>query len=141
MLLIAKLYFYTYAYFLWFLSLSTLFIHHFHSYTKIITQISLIPHVPNLIPRISTPIPRIPIIPRLIPRIPIIFLISFPGSPFRLLQIADISYIYLTKLAWTLGGKNFYLFPLVIDLTISVLNLKQFQFHIALFVWLPLLKL
>ena len=114
------------------------FIHHFHSYTKIITQISLIPHVPNLIPRISTPIP---IIPRLIPRIPIISLISFPGSPFRLLQTADISYIYLTKLAWTLGGKNYYLFPRVIDLIISLLNLKQFQSHIALFVWLQLLKL
>ena len=43
----------------------------------------------TLIPRISTVIPRVF---TLIPRVPIIPLIPFPDSPFRLLQIAN-SYI------------------------------------------------
>ena len=48
------------------------------------------PHSPHSQPDSphSHPDPRIPIIPTLIPRIPIIPLIPFPGSPFRLLQIA-----------------------------------------------------
>ena len=66
------------THFLLFLSLSTVIIHQFHSYTKILT----------LIPRIPTLIPRIPTIPTLIPRIPIIPLVHFPDSPFWLLQIA-----------------------------------------------------
>ena len=66
------------THFLLFLSLSTVIIHQFHSYTKILT----------LIPRIPTLISRIPTIPTLIPRIPIIPLIHFPDSPFWLLQIA-----------------------------------------------------
>ena len=59
------------THFLLFLSLSTVIIHQFHSYTKILTLV-----------------PRIPTIPTLIPRIPIIPLIHFPDSPFWLLQIA-----------------------------------------------------
>ena len=82
----SKLYFCKCANFLLFLSLSTFFIHHFHSYAKILTMISLIstliPCIPTLIPRIPN---LIPCIPTLIPRIP---LIPFPDSPFRLLQIA-----------------------------------------------------
>ena len=66
------------THFLLFLSLSTVIIHQFHSYTKILT----------LIPRIPTLISRIPTIPTLIPHIPIIPLIHFPDSPFWLLQIA-----------------------------------------------------
>ena len=99
----SKLYFYQCALFLLFLSLSTFFIHHFHSYTKILTLIPLIPtpsslhfhsdsriptpipHITTLIPHIPTPISRIPAlilcIPILIPFIP------FPDSPFRFLQI------------------------------------------------------
>ena len=80
------------THFLLFLSLSTVIIHQFHSYTKILTLIPLIPtlisRIPTLIPRIPTLISRIPIIPTLIPRIPIIALIHFPDSPFWLLQIA-----------------------------------------------------
>ena len=75
-----------------FLSLFSVIIHQFHSYTKNVTLIpfiptpssphlhpdshhpTLIPRIPTLIPRISTPIPRIPTlisrIPTLIPRIP-----------------------------------------------------------------------
>ena len=77
------------THFLIFLSLSTILIYEFHSYTKILI---LIPLIPTPIPRIPTPIPRIPtVIPRIptvIPRIPIIPLIPFPDSPFRLWQIA-----------------------------------------------------
>ena len=73
------------THFLLFLSLSTVIIHQFHSYTKILT---LIPRIPTLIPRIPTLISRIPTIPTLIPRIPIIPLVHFPDSPFWLLQIA-----------------------------------------------------
>ena len=71
--------------------------------TKILTKNQLIPHISNIpttIPRIPTLIPHIPtlipcvptLIPRvftLIPRVPIILLIPFPDSPFRLLQIAS----------------------------------------------------
>ena len=105
----SKLYFYKYAHSLLVLFLSTFFIHHFHSCTKIITLISLIhsliqpiPSFPAPILRFPTLIPRIPIIPImipciptlkprifiLIPYIPTIPLILFPDSPFRLLQIA-----------------------------------------------------
>ena len=122
----SKLYFYKCVHFLLFLSLSTVLIHQFHFYTKILTLITLIskpisshshpyslhhhsysPHptlisripiIPTLIPTHSHPDPHIPTIPTLIlripiistlfPRIPIIPLIPFPDSPFRLLQIA-----------------------------------------------------
>ena len=95
------------------LFLSTVVINQFHSYTKILTPISFIPTpsslhstlipciptpipiIPTLIPRIPTLIPiiptQIPRIPTLIPHIPIIPLIPFPDSPFRLLQIAYLS--------------------------------------------------
>ena len=73
-----KLCFFKWTYFLLFLSLSTVIIQQFHSYTKI----------PPLIPLIPTLILRIPIIPALLSHIPIIPLIPFPDSPFRLLQIA-----------------------------------------------------
>ena len=69
-----------YSHFLLFLSLSTVLIHQFHSYTKILTLIPCIPIIPTLIP-------CIPIIPTLIPRILIIPIILFSNSPFRLLQI------------------------------------------------------
>ena len=53
---------------------------------------SLHSQIPTPISRISTLIPHIPIwiprVPTLIPCVPIIPLISFPDSPFRLLQIA-----------------------------------------------------
>ena len=73
-----KLYFYKCTHFLLFLSLSTVRIHQFHSYTNILTLIplipTLIPRIPNLISCIPTPIPCIPTmilrIPTLIPRIP-----------------------------------------------------------------------
>ena len=90
-----------------FLSLSTVIIHQFHSYTKIFTLIPTIPtlifRIPTLILGIPTLIPRIPIIPTLIPRIStlipcilIIPLISFSDSLFRLLQIAFMTiYIYI----------------------------------------------
>ena len=85
-----KLYFYKHTHFLLFLSLSTVVIHQFDSYTKILSLILLIPtvnpRIPTLIARIPTLIPHIP---TLIPRIPIIPLIPFPDSPFRLLQIAQ----------------------------------------------------
>ena len=82
-----------------FLSLSIVIIHQFHSYTKILT---LIPVIPTPVPRIPTLIPSIsrapilfpiiptliPLIPTLIPRIPISPFIPFPDYPFRLLQIA-----------------------------------------------------
>ena len=97
----SKLYFYKCAQFHLLLSLSTIFIHHFHSYTKIITLFSLIatPNSPDSqhflrLPHFPILIPRIPIIPILISRIPILMpriliipLILFPDSPFRLLQI------------------------------------------------------
>ena len=51
---------------------------------------TLIPIIPTLIPRIPTLIPCFPIIPVLILRIPIVTLIPFPDSPFRLLQIAHL---------------------------------------------------
>ena len=85
----SKLYFYQCAHFLLFLSLPTFFIHHFHSYTKILTLITLIPtpnllhshpdsphshHIPTPIPRIPILIPRIHIIATLIPRIPTLIL-------------------------------------------------------------------
>ena len=54
----------------YFLSLSTVIIHKFHSYTKILT---------------------------LIPRIPIIPLILFPNSKLRLLQIAIITFTMLLQ--------------------------------------------
>ena len=94
-----------------FLSLSTFFIHHFHSYMKILTVIphipTLISRIPTLIPFITTPISRVPtlipcirIIPTLIPRIhisptlipciPIIPLIPFLDSPLWHLQITVI---------------------------------------------------
>ena len=96
---VSKLYFYKCAHFLLFLSLSTVLVHQFHSYTKILTLIPLIPttipHILTMIPRIPTLIPPIPIIPTLIPHIStliphisIIPLIPFIDSPFRLLQIA-----------------------------------------------------
>ena len=90
-----------------FLSLSTVIIHQFHSYSKIFTLIPTIPtlifRIPTLILGIPTLIPRIPIIPTLIPRIStlipcilIIPLISFSDSLFRLLQIAFMTiYIYI----------------------------------------------
>ena len=88
----SKLYFYKCSHFLLLSSLSIFFIHHFHSYTKILT---MIPLIPTPVPRIPTMIPRIPIIPTLIPRIPTLIphitsipLILLPNSPFRLLQIA-----------------------------------------------------
>ena len=104
----SKLNLYKCAHFLLFLSISTIVIRQFHSYTKILTLFpsfspsiirisTLIPRIPTLIPCIPisptviTCIPRIPtlilIIPNLIPCIPIIPLIPFPDSPFRLLQI------------------------------------------------------
>ena len=58
-----------------FLPLSSVIMHQFHSYTKILT---LTPFIPTKIPRIPTLILRIPIIP----------LIPFPDPPFRLLQRA-----------------------------------------------------
>ena len=71
---------------------------HHHPYSPHPTLISRIPIIPTLIPTHSHPDPhiptiptlilRIPIIPTLFPRIPIIPLIPFPDSPFRLLQIA-----------------------------------------------------
>ena len=89
------------THFLLFLSLSTVIIQQFHSYTNILPLIplipTLIPRIPTLIPRIPTLIPRIPhilIIPPLIPHIPIIPLIPFPDSPFRLLQIAILYYTF-----------------------------------------------
>ena len=51
----------------YFLYLSAVIIHQFHSYAKTLTLILLIP---TPVPRIPTLIPRIPIIPTLIPRIP-----------------------------------------------------------------------
>ena len=74
----SKLHFYKCAHFLLFLSLSTFFIHHFHSYTKTHTLIPLIPtpnsHISTLIPRNFTPIPHFPtLIPDIltyVPRIP-----------------------------------------------------------------------
>ena len=77
---VSKVHFYKCALFFLSLSLFTFFIHHFHSYKKILT---LIPLIPTLIPCISTPIPRIPtlilristlipLIPTLISHIPII---------------------------------------------------------------------
>ena len=44
-----------------------------------------ISHIPTLIPRILTVIPHVPTV---IPRVPIIPLIPFSDSPFRLLKIA-----------------------------------------------------
>ena len=86
-----KLYFYKCTHFLLFLSLSAVIIHQFHSYTKILT---LIPLIPTLTPLIPTPIARIPTlipcIPNLIPCIPIIPLVPFPDSSLRLLQIPDL---------------------------------------------------
>ena len=79
-----KLYFYNWTRFLLFLSLSTVIIHQFHSYTKILTPIPLIP---TLIPRVPTLILRIL---TLIPHIPIIPFIPLPDSPFQLLQIASV---------------------------------------------------
>ena len=66
----------------YFLYLSAVIIHQFHSYTKILTLISLIPtpvpriptlilRIPTLISIIPTLIPRIPIIPTLIPALPL----------------------------------------------------------------------
>ena len=52
-------------------------------------MILCIPIIPTLTSRIRTLIPRIPIIPILIRDNPIIPLIQFPDSPFRLLQIAE----------------------------------------------------
>ena len=53
---------------------------------------SLIPRIPTVIPRIPILIPRVPtLVPSfrtLILRVPIIPLIPFPDSPFRLLQIS-----------------------------------------------------
>ena len=51
---VSKLYFYKCTHFLLFLSLSTVLIHQFHSYTKIPT---LIPRIPTLISHIPTLIP------------------------------------------------------------------------------------
>ena len=45
--------------------------------TSILHIPTMIPCIPTLIPRVLTQIPRAPIIP----------LITFPDSPFRLLQI------------------------------------------------------
>ena len=95
----SKLYFYKCAHFLLLLSLFTVIIRQFHSYTKILTRILLIPtHVPRiptliliipiLIPRIPVILTLIPHIPTLIPRILIIPLISFPNSAFQILQTA-----------------------------------------------------
>ena len=84
-----KLYFYKCAHFLLFLSFSTVIIHQFHSYSKIVTLIPLIPNLIPHIPIIPSLTPRIAIIPTLIPRIPIIPLVPFPDSPFRRLQIAN----------------------------------------------------
>ena len=55
-----------------------------------------IPSIPTLIPRIPTQIPRIPSAILHIPLIP------FPESPFRLLQIAHISCIWIILL----NGRN-----------------------------------
>ena len=88
--------------FLFIFILSIFFVHHLHSYTKILILIPLIstpfPCIPTLIshiPIIPILIPCIPIIPTmissittLIPRIPIIPLISIPDSSFQPLQIA-----------------------------------------------------
>ena len=68
-----------------FLSVSTFFIHHIHSYTKILTRT---PRIPTPISCIPIRIPHIPIISTLIASIPIIPFIPFPNSPFQLLQIA-----------------------------------------------------
>ena len=84
---VSKLYFYKCVHIILFLSLSTCFTHQFHSYTKILTLILVIPtlnsphsrtpipRIPTLIPHIPTPVPRIP---TLIPRIPIFLLIPSP---------------------------------------------------------------
>ena len=99
---VSKLYFHKCAHFFLSLSLSTFFIHHLYSYTKILTLIPLIPTpfpcIPILIshiPIIPILIPCIPIIPTmisgittLIPHISIIPLISIPDSSFQPLQIA-----------------------------------------------------
>ena len=86
----SKLYFYKCTHFLLFLSLSTVLIHQFHSYTKIPT---LIPRIPTLISHIPT---LIPCVPTLVLNILVIPLILFPDSPFRLLQRAFVdSSIYI----------------------------------------------
>ena len=93
----SKLYFYKCTHFLSYLLFSSLFIHQFHSYTKIFT---LIPFIPIPITCIPTPIPRIPtLIPRilttiscistLISRIPTLipFIPVIPTLIFRILII------------------------------------------------------
>ena len=95
----AELYIYKCTHFVLFSFLSTSFIHHFHSHTKILTLILLIPtqipsipaftpRIPILILRIPTPIPhiptRIPHIPTRIPYIPTLILrilIPIPWIP------------------------------------------------------------
>ena len=82
-----------------FLSLFSVIIHQFHSYTKNVTLIPFIPtpSSPHLHPDFSHSHPDSPhshpYSPHsyLIPRISIIPFISFPNSPFRLLQIAFIN--------------------------------------------------
>ena len=59
--------------------------HAFPPISRILTQICRIPTLIPRIPNILTPIAHIH---TLIPRVPIIPLIAFPDSPFRLLQIA-----------------------------------------------------
>ena len=78
---VSKLYFYKCAHFLLFLTLSTIFIYHFHSYTKIITLISIIatpnspiPSIPTLFPTFRPWFPAFPSFPPWLPPFP-----SFPS--------------------------------------------------------------
>ena len=78
---VPKLYFYKCAHFLLFLTLSTIFIYHFHSYTKIITLISLIAtpnspilSIPTLFPTFRPWFPAFPSFPPWLPPFP-----SFPS--------------------------------------------------------------
>ena len=90
---VSKLYFYKCAYISFYFCPSLQSIRQFHSYTKILTLIPLIPtrilRIPSLIHRIPRVATLILIFSTVIPHIStLISLIPFPDSPFWLLQIA-----------------------------------------------------